>query len=79
MCIPHNPKYSSTDNCILKVMTSHENYVNATRPAFTILPSEEQLGKAVFAEMAMTCLTNAAGSCQWKEHKPPCALHGGLH
>ncbi|KTG31190.1 hypothetical protein cypCar_00019584 [Cyprinus carpio] len=39
-----------------KVMTSHENYVNATGAAFTILKSEEQLGKVVFAEMAMTCL-----------------------
>ncbi|XP_059388988.1 aquaporin-8-like [Carassius carassius] len=39
-----------------KVMTSHENYVNATGAAFTILTSEEQLGKAGFAEMALTCL-----------------------
>ncbi len=52
----HNPKHYSTTKCILKVMTSHKNYVNATGAAFTILKSEEQLGKVVFAEMAMTCL-----------------------
>ncbi|XP_051523616.1 aquaporin-8a.2 [Myxocyprinus asiaticus] len=39
-----------------KVMTSHKNYMNATGAAFDILKSDEQLGKAVFAEMAMTCL-----------------------
>ncbi|ROL51713.1 Aquaporin-8 [Anabarilius grahami] len=39
-----------------KVMTSHENYMNATGAAFAILTSDEQLGKVVFAEMAMTCL-----------------------
>ncbi|XP_016397923.1 aquaporin-8-like [Sinocyclocheilus rhinocerous] len=39
-----------------KVMTSRENYMNATGAAFTILKSDEQLGKVVFAEMAMTCL-----------------------
>jgi len=42
--------------CIFKVMTSHKNYVNATGAAFAVLKSDEQLGKVVFAEMAMTCL-----------------------
>lgn len=37
-------------------MTSHENYVNATGAAFDILQSDDQLVKAVFAEIAMTCL-----------------------
>ncbi|XP_055032464.1 aquaporin-8a.2 [Misgurnus anguillicaudatus] len=39
-----------------KVMTSHENYMNATGAAFNILQSDDQLWKAVFAEIAMTCL-----------------------
>nr|ACB10575.1 aquaporin-8ab [Danio rerio] len=39
-----------------KVMTSDENYANATGAAFAVLKSDEQLGKVVFAEMAMTCL-----------------------
>ncbi|XP_017560942.1 aquaporin-8a.2 [Pygocentrus nattereri] len=39
-----------------KVMTSKENYMNATGAAFTILKSDDQLGAAIFAEMAMTCL-----------------------
>ncbi|XP_067285761.1 aquaporin-8a.2 [Pseudorasbora parva] len=39
-----------------KVMTSHKNYMNATGAAFAVLKSDEQLGKVVFAEMAMTCL-----------------------
>lgn len=39
-----------------KVMTSHENYMNATGAAFDILQSDDQLGKAVFAEITMTCL-----------------------
>ncbi|XP_073684699.1 aquaporin-8-like [Garra rufa] len=39
-----------------KVMTSHENYMNATGAAFAVLKSDEHLGKAVFAEIAMTCL-----------------------
>ncbi len=54
--IIYSHKHYSTDKCILKVMTSHKNYMNATGAAFTILKSEEQLGKVVFAEMAMTCL-----------------------
>nr|BAV13346.1 aquaporin 8ab-2 [Cyprinus carpio] len=33
-----------------------ENYMNATGATFSVLKSDEQLGKAVFAEMAMTCL-----------------------
>lgn len=37
-------------------MTSPENYINATGAAFTILQSDEQLARAVFAEMAMTCM-----------------------
>lgn len=40
----------------LKIMTSHHNYVNATGAAFAVLKSDEHLGKAVFAEIAMTCL-----------------------
>ncbi|KAL7869007.1 hypothetical protein AOLI_G00129950 [Acnodon oligacanthus] len=39
-----------------KLMTSTEKYMNATGAAFTILKSDDQLGAAVFAEMAMTCL-----------------------
>ncbi|XP_057213706.1 aquaporin-8a.2 [Triplophysa rosa] len=39
-----------------KVMTSHENYENATGATFNILQSDDQLGKAVFAEISMTCL-----------------------
>ncbi|XP_050980553.1 aquaporin-8a.2 [Labeo rohita] len=39
-----------------KIMTSHHNYVNATGAAFAVLKSDEHLGKAVFAEIAMTCL-----------------------
>ncbi|GAA6101043.1 aquaporin-8a.2 [Tachysurus ichikawai] len=39
-----------------KIMTSKENYINATGAAFTILQSDEQVPKAIFAEMAMTCL-----------------------
>ncbi|MCJ8738449.1 hypothetical protein PDJAM_G00036080 [Pangasius djambal] len=39
-----------------KLMTSKENYINATGAAFTILQSDEQLPRAIFAEMAMTCL-----------------------
>ncbi|XP_062859882.1 aquaporin-8a.2 [Trichomycterus rosablanca] len=39
-----------------RVMTSTENYVNATGAAFTIVQSEDQLLRAVFAEMTMTCL-----------------------
>lgn len=30
--------------------------MNATGATFSVLKSDEQLGKAVFAEMAMTCL-----------------------
>lgn len=37
-------------------MTSKENYRNATGAAFTILKSEDQIGAAIFAEIAMTCL-----------------------
>ncbi|KAK2876564.1 hypothetical protein QQF64_004636 [Cirrhinus molitorella] len=39
-----------------KIMTSHANYMNATGAAFAVLKSDELLGKAVFAEIAMTCL-----------------------
>ncbi|TSK14662.1 Aquaporin-8 [Bagarius yarrelli] len=39
-----------------KLMTSKENYLNATGAAFTILQSDEQLPGAIFAEIAMTCL-----------------------
>ncbi|KAK2866313.1 hypothetical protein Q7C36_002369 [Tachysurus vachellii] len=39
-----------------KIMTSKENYINATGAAFTILQSDEQVPGAIFAEMAMTCL-----------------------
>nr|ADO28238.1 aquaporin-8 [Ictalurus furcatus] len=39
-----------------KLMTSKENYINATGAAFTILHSDEQVPGAIFAEMAMTCL-----------------------
>ncbi|XP_072523370.1 aquaporin-8a.2 [Salminus brasiliensis] len=39
-----------------KVMTSGKNYLNATGAAFTILKSDDQLGAAIFAEIAMTCL-----------------------
>lgn len=37
-------------------MTSNENYINATGAAFTIVQSDDQLPRAIFAEMAMTCL-----------------------
>ncbi|XP_036409138.1 aquaporin-8b [Megalops cyprinoides] len=39
-----------------KMMTVEENYAKATGAAFTILQSEEQLPRAIFAEAAMTCL-----------------------
>ncbi|XP_066521414.1 aquaporin-8a.2 [Hoplias malabaricus] len=39
-----------------KVMTSRENYMNATGAAFTIVKSDQELGAAIFAEVAMTCL-----------------------
>ncbi|KAG9267666.1 aquaporin-8 [Astyanax mexicanus] len=39
-----------------KVMTSSDHYLNATGAAFTILKSDDQLGAAIFAEIAMTCL-----------------------
>ncbi|XP_029540909.1 aquaporin-8a.2 [Oncorhynchus nerka] len=39
-----------------KMMTSKENYANATGAAFTILQSEDQLAGAIFGEIAMTCL-----------------------
>ncbi|KAK3529044.1 hypothetical protein QTP70_014442 [Hemibagrus guttatus] len=39
-----------------KIMTSKENYKNATGAAFTILQSDEQVPGAIFAEIAMTCL-----------------------
>ncbi|XP_076856426.1 aquaporin-8a.2 [Brachyhypopomus gauderio] len=39
-----------------KVMTSKENYMNATGAAFTILRSHDQLWAVMFAELAMTSL-----------------------
>ncbi|KAK0153116.1 Aquaporin-8 [Merluccius polli] len=39
-----------------KAMTSAEHYGKAQGAAFTVLQSEEQLGGALFGEMAMTCL-----------------------
>lgn len=38
------------------MMTPAERYRNATGAAFSILQSEEQLGAAIFAEVAMTCM-----------------------
>lgn len=41
-----------------QMMTSKENYANATGAAFTILQSEDQLAGAIFGEIAMTCLVS---------------------
>ncbi|XP_030646714.1 aquaporin-8b [Chanos chanos] len=41
---------------LAKVMTIKENYANAEGAAFTIVKSDDQLMRALFAEMAMTCL-----------------------
>lgn len=38
------------------MMTPVERYKNATGAAFDILKSESQLPKAIFGEVAMTCL-----------------------
>ncbi|KAI4896794.1 hypothetical protein NFI96_026702 [Prochilodus magdalenae] len=39
-----------------KLMTTNENYARAHGAAFTILQSDEQLLRALFGEIAMTCL-----------------------
>ncbi|KAM4597990.1 aquaporin-8b [Polymixia lowei] len=39
-----------------KAMTSKENYAKAQGAAFALLHSEDQLGGALFGEIAMTCL-----------------------
>uniref|UniRef100_A0A3Q1F250 Aquaporin 8a, tandem duplicate 2 n=2 Tax=Acanthochromis polyacanthus TaxID=80966 RepID=A0A3Q1F250_9TELE len=39
-----------------KLMTSRENYDKAHGAAFAVLQSEDQIGGAVFGEIAMTCL-----------------------
>lgn len=44
------------DYMFFQVMTSGDKYINATGAAFTILQSDEQIARAVFAELAMTCL-----------------------
>ncbi|KAL3967458.1 a disintegrin and metalloproteinase with thrombospondin motifs 1 [Sarotherodon galilaeus] len=39
-----------------KLMTPPERFINATGAAFTILKSDSQLSRAIFGEVAMTCL-----------------------
>ncbi|XP_063337598.1 aquaporin-8-like [Pelmatolapia mariae] len=39
-----------------KLMTPPERFFNATGAAFTILKSDSQLSRAIFGEVAMTCL-----------------------
>ncbi|KAF7666392.1 hypothetical protein LDENG_00107950 [Lucifuga dentata] len=41
---------------LAKAMTSRENYAKAHGAAFAVLQSDDQLGKAVVGEIAMTCL-----------------------
>ncbi|XP_051959163.1 aquaporin-8a.2 [Xyrauchen texanus] len=63
-----------------KVMTSNKNYMNATGAAFDILKSDEQLGKAVFAEMAMTCLVTMVvllGAVNGKSKSPQVPFMAG--
>lgn len=58
-------------------MTSQEKYMNATGAAFTILQSDEQLPRAVFAEMALTCLVTMVvllGAVNGKSKSPMVAF-----
>lgn len=41
---------------MLQIMTPADRYQNATGAAFDILKCDSQLARAVFGEVAMTCL-----------------------
>lgn len=42
--------------CFQQGMTSKENYARANGAAFDVLQSDGQVGRALFGEVAMTCL-----------------------
>ncbi|KAK1799281.1 hypothetical protein P4O66_007527 [Electrophorus voltai] len=63
-----------------KLMTTEGIYARAQGAAFTILQTEEQLGQAVFGEIAMTCLlTVVARCCQQQEQNSPATISGWLY
>jgi len=54
-------------------MTPAENYSKAQGAAFAVLQSDEQLGGALFGEMAMTCLVTVVvllGAVNGKTRSP---------
>uniref|UniRef100_A0A4W4EJ25 Aquaporin 8b n=1 Tax=Electrophorus electricus TaxID=8005 RepID=A0A4W4EJ25_ELEEL len=54
-----------------KLMTTEGIYARAQGAAFTILQTEEQLGQAVFGEIAMTCLLTVVARCCQQQEKIP--------